>query len=313
MKRLPLFTIEQTVNTYQYLFEADPLFGMDFFADDFEAKEVVLLEDGKGASAGIPIHFNYYALFLRLQGEAKRTINQFKYEIKPQSLQLVSPGSIYAFEDISEASKTYVLLFDKTFIEEDNLASELQQALFDFHRKCQKDVRLENRQYAEALHLYEQLSMELRAKKEDYRTVVKMLINQLLILLKREKLNSGIKQYHTRAEQICAEYLVLIEEHYLEERSVKKYASMLGISAKHLSETVQSTLHHTARSYIYERVIKESQYLLCFSEMSIKQIAYVLHFDTLSQFGRFFKRAEGLSPKVYRLKYRDRMLKMNEK
>ena len=83
MKNLPLFTIEQTVNTYKYLFEPHPMFGMDFFADDFEPKEVVLLDDTKAGSQGIPIHFNYYAMFLRIHGETQRTINQFSYLDQP--------------------------------------------------------------------------------------------------------------------------------------------------------------------------------------------------------------------------------------
>ncbi len=304
MKTLPLFTIEQTVNTYKYLFEPDPVFGMDFFADDFEAKEIVLLDDTKAGSQGIPIHFNYYALFLRIHGETKRTINQFNYLIKPHSLQLVNPGSIYSFKDTTHASRTYVLLFDKAFIEEDNLSAQIQESLLDFHRKCQQDIVLDTTQYAHAIAIYEQLSTELRAKNDDYKIVVKMLINQLLVLLKREKLHFGVKQNHTRAEQICSEFLILIEEHYWQKKSVKAYASMLGITAKHLSETVKETLPHTALSYIHVRIIKEIQYLLCFGGMSIKQIAHALHFETVSQMGRFFKRHEGMSPKAYRLKHR---------
>jgi len=293
MKTLPLFTIEQTVNTYKYLFEPNPMFGMDFFADDFEAKDIVLLDDIKAGSQGIPIHFNYYALFLRIHGETKRTINQFNYLIKPQSLQLVNPGSIYSFKDITNASRTYVLLFNKKFIEEESLTAEIQDSLLDFHRKCQQDIVLDTTQFAHAVSIYEQLSSELRTKNDDYKIVAKMLINQLLFLLKREKLNFGLKQNHTRAEQICSEFLVLIEEHYWQKKSVKAYASILGITPKHLSETVKATLHHTALSYIHVRIIKEIQYLLCFGGITIKQIAYTLHFETLSQLGRFFKRYEG--------------------
>ena len=300
-KELPLFTIEQTINTYKYLFQPDPDFGMNCYADDFEIDDIVLLDDIKGGTQGIPIHFSYYALFLRLEGETTRTINQFSYIIKPQSIQLVNPGSIYSFKDITVASRTYVLLFDKAFIEEENLSLSIQDSLLNFHRMCQRDVVLDVTLYAEVIHIYEQLSSELKAKRDDYKTVSKMLINQLLYMLKREKISSGLRQDHTRAEQLCSEFLVLIQEHYHHKKSVKEYATILGITPKHLSETVQATLHHTALSYIHVRIVKEVQYLLCFSPMSIKQIAYALNFDTLSQFGRFFKRNEGMSPKAYRL------------
>lgn len=302
LKTLPFFTIEETINTYKYLFEPNPVFGMDFFADDFEAKEIVLLDDVKTGSQGIPLRFGYYAFFLRLQGETVRTINQFDYVIKPQSLQLVNPGTVYSFKDITEASRTFVLVFDQEFIEENNLDRKLLDALLDFHREQQQDVLLDTAHYAQVVNIYEQLSNELKAKQQDYKTVAKMLINQLLYILKREKLKSGIKQNLSRSEQISSQFLVLIEENFCQKRSVQEYASILGITPKHLSETVQATLHHTALFYIHMRIIKEIQYRLCFSDLSIKQIAYFLNFETLSQFGRFFKRYEGVSPKEYRLK-----------
>ena len=293
---LPLLTIEQSINAYKHLLKSDPGFGMDFFADDFEAKELVLLEDNEAGGQGIPLRFNYYALLLRLKGETKRTINQFDYVIKPQSLQLINPGSIFSFDDTSDVAKTYVLLFDKTFIEEENLLC--------FHQKHQEDVLLDMTQFVEVVALYEQLNRELKAKKSDYKKIVRLLITQLLFLLKRAKLSSEPKKDITRAQQISSEFLNLIEEHYWQQKSVKEYAQILGITPQHLSETVKVTLHHTALFYIHVRLIKEIQYLLCFSDMSIKQISHAINFETPSQLGRFFKRYEGMSPKAYRLKHR---------
>jgi len=275
---------------------------MDFYADDFEAKEIVLLDDTKAGSQGVPIHFNYYALFLRLEGETKRTINQFDYMIKPRSIQLVNPGAIYSFKDVTQASRTFVLLFDEAFIQQNNLDDSIGSTLLAFHRMYQSDIVLDVTKFAQVVAIYEQLSSELREKKDDYKAVSKMLINQLLFLLKREKLNLGVKKKLSRAEQISAEFLVLIEDHFYQKKSVKEYAQLLDITPKHLTETIQATLHHAALSYIHVRIVKEIQFLLCFSDMSIKQIASMLNFETLSLLGRFFKRHEGMSPKEYRLK-----------
>jgi AraC family transcriptional activator of pobA len=303
-KTLPLFTIEQTVNTYKYLFKPEPTFGMDFFAPDFVAKEIVLLLDDKAPSHGIPLRFDYYALFLRLKGETKRSVNQYCYRIKPQSLQLVHPGSLYSFMDTTATSKTYVLLFDKAFIETENLQTDLLEPLLDFHRRHPQDAVLDTSQYVQALALYEQLSDELRNKREGYRNIAKMVINQLLFLLQRFKLTSDLYKARTRSEQISADFLLLIEENFCQVRSVKGYAELLDITPKHLSETVHATLNRPALFCIHNRIVKEIQYLLCFSELSIKQIAYALNFETSSQLGRFFKHYEGTSPKAYRLKNR---------
>lgn len=300
----PLFSIQQTVETYAYLFQPNPGFGLDFYADDFEAGDIVLMDDTKAGSQGIPIHFGYYALFLRLDGKTTRTINQFSYVIEPHSIQLVNPGSIYSFKDITQASRTFVLLFNESFVSDDNLKDSVHEELLSFHCQHPEVVLLDTATYAYVVSIYKQLSDELRDKKEGYRYVAKMLINQLLFLLKREKLSLSIKKNLSRAEEICAEFLILIEKHYFEKKSVKEYAKLLNITPKHLSETVHSTLHHTALSYIHIRVIKEIQYLLCFTQIPIKQITSTLHFDTPSLLGRFFKRHEKMSPKEYRFKHK---------
>ena len=85
---LPLLTIEQSINAYKHLLKPDPGFGMDFFADDFEAKELVLLEDNKAGSQGIPLRFNYYALILRLKGETKRLLINLIISLNPNRFSL---------------------------------------------------------------------------------------------------------------------------------------------------------------------------------------------------------------------------------
>ena len=299
---LPLLTIKQSIDTYKHLLKPNPTFGMDFFADNFEATDIVLLEDNEAGSQGVPLRFNYYALILRLKGDTRRTINQHSYLIKPQSLQLINPGSIFSFEDIADVAKTYVLLFDKSFIWEQNLSLEILTPLFNFHKIHQEDVVLDMTQFAKVLSIYEQLNNELKAKKSDYKIVAKMLINQLLLLLKREKNNLEKERNFTKSELISSKFLCLIEEHYWHKKSVKEYANLLGITPKHLSETIKATLQHTALSYIHVRLIKEIQYLLCFSDMSIKQISHALNFETPSQLGRFFKHHVKISPKEYQLK-----------
>jgi AraC family transcriptional activator of pobA len=299
---LPLLSIEKSISSYKHLLKPNPDFGMDFFAEGFEPKEIVLLEDNAAGSQGIPLRFNYYALILRLKGASRRTVNQFDYHIQPQSLQLINPESTFSFEDSSDVAKTYVLLFDKSFIEKSNLEEQISTSLLEFHKQHQEDVLLNMRQFAQVLNIYEQLDFELQTKKCGYKCMIKMLINQLLFLLQRNKKELKTIQKQTRAEQICAEFLCLVQEHYCHKKSLKEYARLLDMTPKHLSQTVKATLHHTALYYIHMRLIKEMQYLLCFSDMPIKQIAHALNFQTPSQMGRFFKHHEGISPRQYRMK-----------
>ena len=69
----------------------------------------------------------------------------------------------------------------------------------------------------------------------------------------------------------------------LDKKKVYEYAVLLEITPNHLSETVQQTLNSSALSFIHKRILKEIEYLLSFSDISIKQIASALNFDSASQ------------------------------
>lgn len=296
----PLLDVEKAIKMYKHLLKPDPNFGTDVFAHDYKSEGIVLIEDVSLQSKGAPIRFDCYAFILRLKGESNRSVNQHHYHITPRSLQLINPGSLFSFEDISESANSFVLLFDKSFIMRENLSTEVLNRLLGFHQRHIENVQLDGTLYAQVIDIYEQINAEFRIKGSGYQSLMKMYINQLLYLLRREKERLHKQRVATQSEQLCSNYLSLIEEHFLEKKKVYEYAVLLEITPNHLSETVQQTLNSSALSFIHKRILKEIEYLLSFSDMSIKQIASALNFDSASQFGRFFKHNLGVTPKEFR-------------
>ena len=299
----PLLNVDKAIKMYKHLLKENPNFGTDVYAHDFESEGIVLIEDESTQSKGQPIRFDCYALILRLKGKSRRSVNQHQYIIEPRSLQLINPGSLFSFEDISKSAKSFVLLFDNSFIAKDNLSAQVLNALLSFHQLHRENVQLDGSLYAQVLDIFEQINAEFRIKSSGYQSLMKMYINQLLYLLQREKEKLHKEESITQSEQICSDFLSLIEEYFEEKKRVYEYAALLGITANHLSETVQQTLGSNALSYIHRRILKEMEYLLCYSALSIKQIASKLNFDTVSQFGRFFKHHKGVAPKEFRFKH----------
>jgi len=296
----PLLDVEKAIQMYKHLLKPDPNFGTDVFANNYKSEGIVLIEDVSLQSKGVPIRFDCYALILRLKGESNRSVNQHHYQIKPRSLQLINPGALFSFEDISESANSFVLLFDKSFIMQENLLPEVLERVLEFHQRHIENIQLDATLYAQVLEVYEQINTEFRMKGVGYKSLMKMYINQLLYLLQREKKNLHRVSSVTQSEQLCSNYLSLIEEHFQEKKRVYEYAELLEITPNHLSETVQQTLNSSALSFIHKRLLKEIEYLLLFSGLSIKQIASKLNFDSASQFGRFFKHHRGVTPKEFR-------------
>ncbi|HRB73210.1 MAG TPA: AraC family transcriptional regulator, partial [Flavobacterium sp.] len=103
-----------------------------------------------------------------------------------------------------------------------------------------------------------------------------------------------------RQFQIVHKFRKLIDLHFATLKTVKEYADLLHITSKYLSECTKQQLGYSAIDLIHQRILLESEFLLRYSELTIKEISIFLNFDTISHFGRFFKAQKKQTPSEYR-------------
>jgi AraC family transcriptional activator of pobA len=106
-----------------------------------------------------------------------------------------------------------------------------------------------------------------------------------------------------RSEELTEKFLTLVEEKYIEEKTVMFYAAALTISPRHLSRVVKDSTGKLPHELIAERVIQEAKLQLTSFNARVSVVADFLKFGDQSLFGRFFKRYTGVSPNEYRRQY----------
>ena len=111
------------------------------------------------------------------------------------------------------------------------------------------------------------------------------------------------KDFHTlsRAEQICGQFLTLVELHSREQHRVEWYAGQMCLAPKYLSNVVKQTLDASPNRCIDQALLRQAKSLLSSTSLSVQQISDQLGFQNQSHFGTFFKRQTGCSPKDFRL------------
>lgn len=107
--------------------------------------------------------------------------------------------------------------------------------------------------------------------------------------------------YRPRMEALFTQFMDLLSAHYMQERSVRFYASALCITSKYLSAAVKQASGKTPAAWITEKVINEIKYRLLHSQATVKEIAFELNFCNISFFGKYFKSRTGMSPLHYRM------------
>lgn len=104
----------------------------------------------------------------------------------------------------------------------------------------------------------------------------------------------------TRAEQICGQYLSLVELHCHEQHKVEWYADQLHLAPKYLSNILHQTINTSPNALIDQAILRKAKSLLSSTSLSIQQISDRLGFQNQSHFGTFFKHQTGLNPSAFK-------------
>ena len=302
--RIPLQTIQSSLGVYKHMHAPRPAYGMDIFDPGFDPHDIVLLSNNGEGNKGIPIRCDHYIMVFCLQGTGVRRVNHHQFKIEPNSVHLILPGQIHSFWDTTPDFQIYVLLFDKSVLSRFRLAlPELDRMLiFEFSRN--PNIHLEAEESKEWLNAFNVINEEMVKQRPYCKEASTAGIMQLLIKFRRKSTNhlASPEEYKSQTH-LFLRFKSLVEDHFEHVRTVKEYAEMMCLSSKHLSDCIKKATGHSALHYIHERLIHEAEYLLTYTQMSIKEIAYTLQFDDNSHFSRFFKKHKSQTPMAFRKVY----------
>lgn len=95
-------------------------------------------------------------------------------------------------------------------------------------------------------------------------------------------------------------------EHIHDNILIRDIAKSVGVSPNYLSEQFKTYEGITLKQYIINEKIKNSEYLLKYTEYSLQEISSVCAFSSQSRFCDYFQRKNGITPLKYRKKYKKR-------
>lgn len=104
----------------------------------------------------------------------------------------------------------------------------------------------------------------------------------------------------SRTQAKYKEFLALVSEHFMTEKSVAFYAEKMYMTPKYLTTLVKNVSGKTATDWIDTFLVLEAKNLLKYSDLTVKEIGYHLHFRSIPSFHKFFKSQTGLTPNEYR-------------
>ncbi|WP_187263956.1 helix-turn-helix domain-containing protein [Pontibacter beigongshangensis] len=135
--------------------------------------------------------------------------------------------------------------------------------------------------------------------------VLKALLKAFLLKLMQYKTQTLTR--HGLDEKRVYHFLLLLEHHFREEKSVIFYADKLNITPKRLNQILKQKTGKTITQLLQERIVVAAKQQLVISAQTIQEVGYSLGFEDRSYFSRFFKKKTGQTPEQFQKQAKERI------
>jgi len=248
---------------------------------------------------------NLFGFIIATNGMLELEINGRNTVLSPGEFVCISPGVSFKILSGNTEFEGYMLTFSPLFLESLHLPKSINCKLhfinYDRHNttaaiftRAKQLLCLIKNETENAEHFYS-------------REIIQNLVSAFYLDIFNAQLKDNcpaqlFNQSATtfRAKELCKNFILLVKQYASEQRQVCYYADKLCITPQYLSTLVKATTGLTANEWIKDSVVNMAKHLIQTSGNStIKEISYALNFSNPSFFGKYFKKAVGISPIEY--------------
>lgn len=249
-----------------------------------------------------PFRMDYYAFCICTQGEIDLEINTIKYKISVGSLLCSAPSTFVHFLNATDDFHMQLVFFEKNFLLTNISDPFIIEKMGLFQNDSFSIVNTTSENTEVLLDIVEKLKDKERNNGEFTNQIIRTLIFHLLLEIAEIYHNVAPDTIESKDPQtnFYLRFKKLIQENILSQKSVQFYADQLCVSNKYLIDITRNIAAKTPHQIINETLLKEAHVLLGDPKLSISEVAYKLHFNSASAFGRFFKRQTNFSPSEYK-------------
>lgn len=263
------------------------------------------IENNRRKAPAIPGRANAVGIVICHEGEISLNINAQDFKLAAGMAAMIMPNCIYNVHSSSTLARGTIFAVSTSLMNEMHIDIQhlVPLGMHMFHNPCfhfsEHNVELFNHYLA---------MIRLVSKKADNHNarVIQGIVGSMLAFtheVMEQEVGSTTtknKRINNRNMRLFEEFMHLLTENFRKEHQIGFYADKLCLTPKYLSLLIKQTSGRSVSDWIDYCIIMEAKSLLRYSDLSIQQVAYTLHFPTPSFFGTYFKRHVGITPGEFR-------------
>ena len=240
-------------------------------------------------------HDEYYELIFLSQGEGFHCIESEKYMVSSPDFYFLNPGQLHYWQ-FTSIPKGFVILFNDN---EFNAINE--KTLIDLVRKLTDATRLKIQPDKFPIHLLEEIFNEFQLNtqysKEIIHGLLKALFGKLLQIKEENPQNKSLPQ------SVYDKFVQLLVKECPQLHKVNEFADLLNITPQNLNTICRKQTRKSASEIITNQLLLEAKRYILHTDNTINEIAEILSFTDASNFVKFFKKHENITPIQFRDKH----------
>lgn len=268
---------------------------------EFEILKIKDLYTKCGEIMTISHRTDFYQVLWFKTGNLTHLVDFEPVEVRPDTILFLNKSIVQKF-DKSGNYNGYVLLFTENFFcqTQEDVKFLKNCILFnDFLSLPKIDVSQSSKEYEQLFNLIQtEFNSDNHSTGSD---VLRGLLRTLLLYSERERKNQGFREI---TKDVHFDHVVSfqdsLDKNFRQQKTVKTYAQQLYVTPKKLNQATKRVLGKSPKQIIDERVILEAKRLIAHTNQSIKEIGFSLGFDEPTNFIKFFKNHQQITPFEFR-------------
>jgi AraC-like DNA-binding protein len=256
--------------------------------------------DIEKAKSNNAFYSEFFEITLVIKDDGHFNFGENSFHDINQSICFLSPGQLTSYIREKEIAKGYSIHFRSSFLNPIKHTYELLTEFSYFKLHSFPIYKLQKAKLNQFQKMFQEIFEEFETNDQQSIEIIRLYLHALLYKVKRilpAKINMVDK---SRSNQIANQFEDLVFQYSHKYKLISDYASLLNISAIHLSDCVKKTSGKSAKQILSDYQILKAKSLLVQSNLSIKEVAYALGYDDVSNFTKFVKKHLGITPKEFR-------------
>ncbi len=245
---------------------------------------------------------DHYIFFVLMQGQGSVAVDFQEMKLPEHSLYFVLPAQVHE-RIYNKAASGWFIAVDTALVPPEC------RNVFEGRLQVQQPYVLNTAQLKQCNKILTVLSQKFAEKEITpfYNMAVHSLLGSFLAMAADYYCgDTGPHLKVSRPAQLTARFKKLLHSEIRSVKSPAGFAARLHVSESYLNEVLKKTTGFPISYWIHQEVILEAKRLLYYSELTVKEIADHLGYNDYSYFSRLFRKVEGISPREFRQRYREK-------